>query len=140
MAFKIKATEIARVEQEITAIYDERTKVEDAVLVFNTALAAARATLQESIDAYNEAAEALRGHIADVHRELEDEYDERSEKWQEGEKGEAAKAWLDTLEQFPESVSDLSLDFFPEALEVEELLDGEDVQDAWNELDKEPGE
>ena len=139
MTFKIKATDLKRMEDGLNALSRERARLEDAVGVFNNALAAARATLQATVDDYNEKAKAARANIENVHRGFKEAFDERSDDWKDGEKGNAVKEWLDTLESFPENIVDVSLDEFIDDLEVEDLL-GDDPMDDFNELDKEPDE
>lgn len=138
MAFKIKIEDQKRITGALDALAAERDELEEAVIAFNEALAEARAMLQQRLDAYNEKAEAVRAMVQDVHRELEDEYDNRSDNWRDGDKGQAVKEWIDTVEAFPEQVMDASIDEFPETLEFEAVI-GDDPADDFNELDKEPG-
>lgn len=139
MTFKIKATDLRHMEDGLHALSTERARLEDAVGVFNNALAAARATLQATVDDYNQKVKEVRSQIENVHRELEEAYDQRSDDWKDGEKGIAVKEWLDTLESFPQNIVDVSLDEFIDDLELEDLL-GDDPMDDFNDLDKEPGE
>lgn len=66
--------------------------------------------------AVKDAAEALMSQLndlsADVNTALDDnrgEFEERSERWQEGERGEITSEWLDTLDEFAATV-DTALD------------------------------
>jgi chromosome segregation ATPase len=135
MAFKITKAEHKRLEETASDLDAKRDALEDAVSAFNEELAAARATLQESIDAYNEAAESIRAQLRDIQSEREDEFADRSEKWQEGENGEKVREWIDNLETEAERIEDVSLDDFPESLDFEELMsDGDNPVDVVNEL------
>jgi hypothetical protein len=58
---------------------------------------------------YNGALETLKAIYADIATEARDYYEERSEKWQEGEAGEQYSAWLDTLENADLEDIDLEL-------------------------------
>lgn len=60
------------------ADYDELTKLHSAVA--------------EAITAY-------RNKLDEVYQEFNGDYDDKSEKWQEGEKGEAVKSWLDEMSE-----------------------------------------
>jgi hypothetical protein len=104
--------------------------------VFNEAVAAARAKLQRDVDAYNEKVNAARGMLDGVHRALEDEFDERSANWQNGDKGIAPKEWIDSINALTEELTEAALDVFPESLEFEDVI-GDDPAEDYNELDKE---
>ena len=88
------------------------------------------------MDAYNEKVDAARGVLDDVHRELEDEFDDKSANWQNGDKGIATKEWIDTISALAEELTEAALDVFPESLEFEDVI-GEDPADGYNELDME---
>jgi hypothetical protein len=110
MAFKIKIEDQKRITGALDALAAERDELEEAV----------------------------RAMVQDLHRELEDEYDNRSDNWRDGDKGQAVKEWLDTVEQFSEQVTDASIDEFPDSLDFENVI-GDDPTDDYDELDKEPG-
>ena len=136
MAFKIKAADQKRIEAAFGQLTAQRSTLEESVRVFNEAVAAARATLQLDVDAYNEKVDAARGVLDDVHRELEDEFDDKSANWQNGDKGIATKEWIDTISALTEELTEAALDVFPESLEFEDVI-GEDPADGYNELDME---
>ena len=136
MAFKIKAADQKRIEAAFGQLTAQRSTLEESGRVFNEAVAAARATLQLDVDAYNEKVDAARGVLDDVHRELEDEFDDKSANWQNGDKGIATKEWIDTISALTEELTEAALDVFPESLEFEDVI-GEDPADGYTELDKE---
>ena len=136
MAFKIKAADQKRIEAAFGQLTAQRSTLEESVRVFNEAVAAARATLQLDVDAYNEKVDAARGVLDDVHRELEDEFDDKSANLQNGDKGIATKEWIDTISALAEELTEAALDVFPESLEFEDVI-GEDHADGYNELDME---
>jgi len=59
-------------------------------------------------------------------------------KWQESERGEAVREWLDDLDSLPDRVEELSLDNFPEELDFEEIAGDEDPMEIFNEIEPEP--
>lgn len=68
--------------------------------------ASEKKTLETLRQAYADAAtdfnakrQDLLDFITEIYGTKQEEFDEKSEKWQEGEKGEAARAWLDDLEE-----------------------------------------
>jgi len=137
MAFKITATDQKRLVAAFSDLTADRLKLEDSVRGFNEAIAAARAALQTHVDSFNEKVQAVRGLVEDVRRELEEELDTRSDNWQASEKGEQTKQWIDSIDSFAHELTDATLDGFPEALEFEDVI-GDDPVDDYNELDKEP--
>jgi hypothetical protein len=136
MVFKIEAADQKRIEAAFGQLTARRSTLEESVRVFNEAVAAARATLQLDVNAYNEKVDAARGVLDDVHRELEDEFDDKSANWQNGDKGIATKEWIDTIGALAEELTEAALDVFPESLEFEDVI-GEDPADGYTELDKE---
>jgi len=134
MAFKIKAADQKRIDAAFGELTGQRSTLEESVRVFNEAVAAARAK-----DAYNEKVEAARGMLDEVHRAFEDEFDDRSANWQNGDKGIATKEWIDSINALTDELTEAALDVFPESLEFEDLV-GDDPAEDYNELDKEaPG-
>jgi CHASE1-domain containing sensor protein len=139
MAFKIKAADQKRIDAAFEELTAQRSTLEESVRVFNEAVAVARAKLQPDVDAYNEKVHAARGMLDDVHRALEDEFGDRSANWQNGDKGIAAKEWIDSINALAEELTEAALDVFPESLEFEDVV-GDDPAEDYNELDKEaPG-
>jgi len=137
MAFKITSADQKRLVAAFGDLTAEREKLEDSVSVFNEAIAAARATLQADVDSFNEKVQSVRGLVEDVHRELDEEFDARSDNWRDSEKGEQTRQWIDSVETFAQELTDASLDSFPETLAFEDVI-GDDPTDDYNELDKEP--
>ncbi|CAB3805465.1 hypothetical protein [Pararobbsia alpina] len=139
MAFKIKAPDQRRMDAAFGKLTAQRSTLEESLRVFNEVVAAARAKLQLDVDAYNERVDAARGMVDDVHRELEDEFDDRSANWQNGDKGIATKEWIDSISELADELTEATLDVFPESLELEDVI-GDDPVEGFNELDKEaPG-
>lgn len=126
MAFKLtKAEDAQKLELEgrlneafgiaddaATALQD---KIDELIQAFNNGpLVALNAVVEE---AYN--------FVEDIHRDRQEEYDERSERWQEGDRGQATSEWLNSWEG---ALSDLEQreDIATPELEIE-LGDPENV-------------
>lgn len=135
MAFKIKAADCKRIEAAFGQLTAQRGMLEESVRVFNEAVAAARALLQRDVDAYNEKVDEARGMLNDVHRELEDEFNDKSLSWQNGDKGTATKEWIDSISALTEELTEAALDVFPDSLEFEDVI-GDDPAGGYNELDR----
>jgi hypothetical protein len=117
----------------VDAIRAAHTKLEDALGVFNARLVEEQGDVQEKLDALNaklqEASEWAEGVVS----EMQDYYDERSEKWQEGDDGQNYDAWKDGYEDL--DFEDLKIDF-PEEIGIP---DCPSVADDLEALPDEPG-
>jgi len=82
------------------------------------ALRGCKDTLTAQIEDYNAKRTELQAAIDDVKDALRTEWDEKSEGWQEGERGQAANAWIEDIEDKASQLDD--------ELEVE-MLDIDDI-------------
>lgn len=89
------------------------------------ALTTAHAAMIEAIKAYNGSIEDLRTWAAELHGRLDDEYYDRTDRWQESDAGELAREWIDSI---------YDLDAPDEVDEPDEL----DLSD-WYEMPTKPG-
>src|SRR5262249_22751382 len=67
--------------------------LEQAVDTYNEAMAAQWDTVESAVNAYNEVVEDANGWKEEVASEMQGYIEDRSEKWQEGERGQAYMAW-----------------------------------------------
>ena len=127
MAFKLDKQEIARRDEIVVNLNEAATKLEDAIAVYTDEVNKLRGPLEESIAAYNEAVTAASGFAEDIASRADDEISDKSEKWQEGERGEAATIWKDEWEgasfdeveiEFPD---DITLDELDHSATLEQL-------------------
>ena len=58
------------------------------------------------VEEINEAKEEVRGILDDVANEAEEYYDDKSEKWQESERGEAYGEWRDKLRELADATAE----------------------------------
>jgi hypothetical protein len=87
MAFALKKSDLKRRDELAAALREKFQAVEDAV------------------GAYNEALGEARDFVEDLASAAEDDFSSKSDKWQEGERGEAARSWIDALQEFaPEDI------------------------------------
>jgi chromosome segregation ATPase len=106
--------------------------LEQAVAAYNTAMREQRAKVEEALNDLNGAitdAESWREEIANAQEEY---YDNKSEKWQEGDKGNAYSSWKDEWGNEFEQMEEIE---FPE-LEVPEC----DLPDTIENLNDQPEE
>jgi chromosome segregation ATPase len=139
MAFKIRVADIARINKGFEVLTAQRNVLEDQVRVFNESLAAARAVLQASVEEFNEQLNAVRGVIEDVHSELVEEFDGRSDSWKDGDRATEVQSWIDEIDSFVQNLGDVDISMFPEEMEFENII-GDDPATEFDELDKEPVE
>ena len=59
-----------------------------------------------ALTAYNEARDTMHGTLDTLCTDLRDEYEGKSERWQEGEKGQAADAWIEEIEGKRDELAD----------------------------------
>lgn len=109
MAFKLDKAEIKRRDELIEQLGKAQAALEDAISSFNEKLSDLRDGLIEKVNDYNEALADAQSWIEDVKADREGEYEDKSERWQEGEKGQAARAWLDEYEAFELTEVELDL-------------------------------
>lgn len=100
MAFKLNKQEDARkseLEQELEQLVGSATdgleelreKIGELVEEFN----------EKYVTPLGDKMDEARGFVEDIQNERQEEFDDKSERWQEGERGEAAQSWLQQWEQ-----------------------------------------
>lgn len=126
-------------EERSDAARDAHKALSDAIDKYNAEIEKANAIRTDAIDqfaqavtAYNDEIEGLNAYRQDVANECQDIYNERSETWQEGDKGDALQAMISTWEETFEAF-DFSA---PEELPTAEAP--EDPADALLELPDSP--
>lgn len=127
MAFKLDKQETARRDEIVTDLTNAAAKLEDVVNVYNEAVTALRKPLDDALLAYNEAVEAARGFAQDIASQADSDLSEKSQRWQEGDKGEAAISWKDEWESA--SFNDVSVEY-PDNI----TIDGVDHADTLDQL------
>lgn len=98
MAFKIDKKEQARIADLAHKLTDERVALEEAINEENARREDALADLNQRFEKFNELLEEARGYVEDIWAERQGEFDDKSENWQEGERGETTREWLSNLE------------------------------------------
>jgi division protein CdvB (Snf7/Vps24/ESCRT-III family) len=100
MAFKLTRDEIVAKAELAEAISKAWDTVESAVMEYNEKVEQAKVEMREVVTAFNDVAGQVAVFAAGVADRANLEFDERSEKWQEGEDGQAATAWKDEWDDF----------------------------------------
>ena len=82
-------------ESLATALDSKQEKLEAAIRAFNEARESLWGKVEDAIAEYNAAVEQAQEFRADIESAQDDYMSDKSEKWTEGEKGEAYSAWKD---------------------------------------------
>ena len=117
MAFKLAAGEETRfddLKKEIGALYVD---IEVAVNDYNEEEKDRRAPIEAAVNAYNEKLKELRSFVEDVSAERRNEFDDKSESWQNGDKGQEVDEWINNWENA--DLEDVTIRFPEEELEVD---------------------
>lgn len=102
-----------------------------AVEAFNTAKAEAWAKVEAAKDVYREKIEAANEWRSGLHSDADAYLDDRSEKWKEGDAGQAYSSWVDALDIEIEDASD-------EIGEPDDIDTIEDASDTIGEIPESP--
>lgn len=92
----------------------------EAVQAFNDTLAQAKETLAAKVEAYNNEKEALASAIESERDQFQSEFDDKSEGWQEGERGQAAEEFIDAITAIVDTLQETLEIEYPEDIEVSE--------------------
>lgn len=124
MAFKLSKDQSSDWDIHITKVKDALKEVTDAVQAFNAAMKAARGTLQEMAEEYNTAVSEAKDFVNGIGEEWRAEFDEKSEAWQEGDKGQEVIGLIEAMENYsPEEFSFNDIEELEEPSEADALED-----------------
>lgn len=137
MALKISGKDTKRLAVLADELRALRNGAEDAVRAHGEAIAAANAALEAAVDPYSEKANEAFGVVEDIHREAEEIFDCKSEKWQSSEAGEAASEWIQKMSAVLTSLGSPMTLPVPTELNLEEVFP-EDLSDVLEGLPSEP--
>lgn len=140
MAFKITAANQKEIDAYLDKLNEQRKAIEAELDAFNDALSAIRGRLEEAVAAYNETVADVRTTFDDIVSEKRSEWEDKSEKWQESYKGQAADLWLSELESFADNIDEATLDDIPEVVDVESVLPNDPYEDYHTTVEREPTE
>lgn len=115
MAFKLDKQELARSAKLQEELAEARGKLEDEVSAFNAAVEEAKAPVVAALETYNAVVEEARGFAEDIANAADGEIDDKSDKWREGERGQAASEWKDAWESAEFDAVEIE---FPEELAI----------------------
>jgi hypothetical protein len=123
MAFKLSKSDIARRDELTEAVRNARSELDDEINAYNEKLGELKAEVETALNAYNEKLADLKSWAEDIASEADSEWNDKSERWQEGDKGEAARTWIDEWQGF--SAEDIEIEW-PEDVSIDTMDDAAD--------------
>lgn len=125
--FKLTKAELAQRADLVAALSIASGVLTDAIDEFNASLAAAREKLESIVNDYNETLSKARDFAEDIAQSRRDEWNDKSERWQESEAGQNANAFVDEWEGI--ELDDIEIEF-PEPIEEPDITHGDDLETA----------
>jgi hypothetical protein len=98
MAFKADKYTLKTRDTMVLALKEKREEMDAALEAYNAAISPLSADLRTAIDEYNSILFDVRAFVEEFATEMQSEFEERSERWQEGERGEVVSGWISELE------------------------------------------
>ncbi len=122
MAFRLTNDEQKDKTKHESALREGWAKVEDAKAEAEGAIQQAMSALKEAINEFQTAVENAEGFRDEVSSRLREEFDDKSETWQEGDRGQEASSVVESWENTSFQADDL------EVPEIDlDLADGNDI-------------
>lgn len=123
---KFSKEQLDSIEKAVSDVRDAERDLNDEIKMFNEHMDGFRSDVELAIEKYNNKLASLKEVYTGLAETAREYYDERSEKWQEGDAGQAYSDWCDEMEnvdlepiniELPEEVNEP--DYYTE---VEELV------------------
>lgn len=134
MAFKLTKDEQKDKDTHTADLRGDWGKVEDAKSLAESVIQRALDDLKQAVETFKATAERAEAFRDEVATRLREEFDDKSETWQEGEKGQEASAFVESWESASCEVDDMEV---PE-LDLDLNGDGNDTVTALEDLAGEP--
>jgi hypothetical protein len=98
MSFQLTKEQNGRLDKYIDDLTIIGQRITAAVSDYNAEVEQLRPPVEVAVTEYNELLGEVRQLVSDIVAKGNESIDEKSEKWQEGERGEAAQEWVDAWE------------------------------------------
>lgn len=109
MAFNLNKTELTTKKEFLDVLAEVGENLKEVIQEYNTKLEDLQAPVKESLSDYNEVIQKVKEFCEGIASKVEDEWAEKSEKWQESDKGQLVSEWKDLWEGA--DFEELELDF-----------------------------
>ena len=113
MAFKVTREQLARRDVLAVDLRAKATALNTAIAAFNREVEPLARAVAEAQAGYNETMERARSLASRISETAQEEFDAKSERWQDSDNGTQVRTWI---EQWEMSLDDIDLDL-PEPLE-----------------------
>jgi uncharacterized protein YukE len=110
-----------------TELHGAHEALDEAIEQYNKKVVEAFAAIHPFIEQFNSKVEEVNAFIEEIHAEQESYFDEKSERWQDGDAGSAYSDWMSMWELAVEEVE----------LEEPSELEMPEVEDSFEQLDTE---
>jgi hypothetical protein len=125
MALKLSKTDATRRADYVQQLHDKWLAVQTAVEVFNERTAALHEDVDKAVEEYNELLSEVRGFAEYIAIAADDEIGNKSDKWAESERGEAATSWRDQWEGYSPDEIEVT---YPDDLMIEDPQHADDLE------------
>lgn len=121
---KLSRQQLQEKEQHVQKIREAKEALEREIGKFNTELGVLRNPVEQALANLNDAVTAANEFRQGIADDQENYYDERSEKWQEGDNGSAYSEWKDS---WGNEFSEVEMEF-PDELEEPDCDAADDLE------------
>lgn len=122
---KLSKQDVERRDEYVKELRAAADVVEDAINVFNASMRDSWETAKQAIGKYNEIIAGVAGWRDDLVNQLESDIEEKSERWQDSEKGQSANDWKSEWENLDLETYDIDM---PDEVESETLSHADDLE------------
>ncbi len=120
MAFKLTKSQRDQFNSLLSDLGAEKQAIEQAIEKFNSAVEAAFVEVDAAQTDYNAKLNALREFMQEIESDFRTEFDETSDKWKDGERGQRVLQFIDRWDQEAGDLNDLDIGP-PDAIEADPL-------------------
>ena len=122
MAFKISKADKKIVDEALASVQEKYAVIEQLVADINELVAEKNQELEDAINDYNGALSDLRSPLEETIQGFRDEAEDKSEKWQEGERGQEVFSWIDELESSLSELEDAGTEELLSEIEFDQIF------------------
>jgi seryl-tRNA synthetase len=116
MSFQLTKDQDGTLAKLIDDLTLAKQKITAAANTYNDEVAELRPSVEEAVTEFNNLLGEIRQLVSDIVTRGNESIDQKSDKWQESEKGEAAREWVDAWDGLDLSDLDFS---WPDELEID---------------------
>jgi hypothetical protein len=127
MAFKISNEQLARRRALAADLRERGRALNIAIAAFNREIAPLVQHVAEALDGYNESLERARDLADNIAAAAQEAFDAKSDKWQDSDKGDQVRHWI---EQWEMSLDEVALDFPTVFEEIDPEKHAGELEDA----------